>query len=206
MKLRNLLLASVLLTLNTFSAHAANILYNVNRSFEVITVPGIFPLVSGSVIGTITTDGTIGQLGASNVIDFSLDISNSSGSLVHLGSLNAQFTVNFGPERFTADAANLYYDFTTATRNGIDVRFGNNLGAWSLSPFVPTGGPRSLEGYSGETAGLLIPRQGYVVSIALQTGNIAFATVSPVPEPAEWAMMLAGLAVISAVAKRRKSA
>jgi hypothetical protein len=203
MKLRNLLLASVLVTLNTFSAYAATIVYDVNRSFEAITVQGLFPIFSGSVIGSITTDGTIGQLGASNVIAFSLDISNSNGSTVHLDSSNAQFTINFGPERFTADAANLYYDVTPTTLSGIGLGFGNNLGNWGLSPFIATGGPRSGMGFSGETAVLSNPRVGYEVSVALQTGNIAIATVSPVPEPAEWAMMLAGLAVISAVTKRR---
>jgi hypothetical protein len=46
-------------------------------------------------------------------------------------------------------------------------------------------------------------------SIRFTTGNIAFEVdnlaVTPVPEPGEWAMMLAGLGVVSLIARRRKN-
>jgi hypothetical protein len=195
MKLRTLILASVLLITNVISAHAANLLYNVNRNFEVINVQQINPsqIYAGTVIGSIMTDGTIGALTTSNVIDYTLDLSNTSGSVLHLDPSNSVFVVGSGVgNRFTADANNLFFDFSPGAPGEANIAFSNKVSGWGLTPGTPFGRPGSQTTFSGE---LLILGNGTQISLAEQSTNVAFATISPV-----------GLAVISSVAKRRIAA
>lgn len=89
-----------------------DIVYDVNLSIG-----------SGGVAGTITTDGAIGLLGASDIIAWNLTVTGISGTSINLVSSNGLSGVEVGNNTdvynpsagtpdLTADAMNIYFDFS----------------------------------------------------------------------------------------------
>ena len=120
MKLRHNLLAITFLGGIALSgqALAGEITYNVNLTIG-----------SGGVTGTITTDGTIGVLSASDFVSWNLIGTGNGGvtftddtlnSIVEVGNSSQVFNPNAGTPNLTADANNIYFNF-----DGTD---GGNLG------------------------------------------------------------------------------
>jgi len=104
------------------SAYAAPITYDVNRTIG-----------SGSVIGTITTDGTIGTyLTASNFIDWNLTLSIGSNSATIISN-NSTLSIN--DITLTATLSALSWDFNSATGafNIIDNSSAFNFRRWEFS-------------------------------------------------------------------------
>jgi hypothetical protein len=202
-KIWNLLFSGPLLALSSFSTQAAQTIYNVTRSFQEIQVSGL-PLASaGGIAGSITTDGTLGQLAASNITSFSLTLSYGNGQSIVMTPLTTIFSID--PSLATlisADTSNIYFDFSPSPTLAAAPAYATasfterlTLNTWAFAPHAATAGAR--EAFAIDS--------GHFSSSPEQTGLLAFATVSPIPEPSEWIMMLAGLAVISAAAKRRKT-
>ena len=127
------------------TAHAKALTYTVNHSIQ-----------TGTLAGTITTDGTLGTLVDANVTTWNLTI--TSGAFVsNLTSLNSDFDVGQSP--FSATSSGLFFDFSAqgyayfAARNGqqgLACMLGSNHascghlssgpGSFSLQPNYPYGG------------------------------------------------------------------
>ena len=101
MKLRNLFAAMLFLLVAATASHAA-IVYTVNRTIG-----------AGSVVGSVTTDGTLGVLSAANVTDWSLTIDegDAEGSFL-LTAVNSDLLVD--GDGLTASLTHLLFDFSGA--------------------------------------------------------------------------------------------
>ena len=151
---------------------------------------------SGSLKGnyTITTDGTLGTLSAGNYTGYTLSINYNNA--ISSSSGNAVF-VGYGAGG-SATASALSFDFGTS-RNALV--FYNQSDALC---FVAAGlscigepAPASVL-YSPSLSGSgYLPRSGGVEVIAIS---------GAVPEPASWAMLIAGFGLVGVAARRRKIA
>jgi hypothetical protein len=93
----------------------ANIVYQVN-----------LPIGAGGVIGTITTDGKTGVLGAADFLSWNMTVFGNDGATQNLvngpsgcevGNNTATFNPNAGTPDLTADANHIYFNFS-ATDGG----------------------------------------------------------------------------------------
>jgi hypothetical protein len=113
MKLNRSLLAMTIAGVLALAGEAqGNIIYNVN---EVVG--------AGGVVGTVTTDGNIGVIGASDVLAWNLTVTGNGGSSINLLSGNGLsgvevgnntdvFNPNAGTPDLTADATHIYFNFS----------------------------------------------------------------------------------------------
>ena len=151
---------------------------------------------SGSLKGdyTITTDGTLGTLSAGNYTGYTLSLNynnvirNSSGNAVYAG---------YGTGG-SATASALSFDFGTF-QNGIVFFDGNDALCFVAAGLSCVGEPTpaSLLYSAPIGANGYLPRSGGVEVIA---------TSGAVPEPASWAMLIAGFGLVGAAARRKKIA
>jgi len=186
-----LLCAAALLAGTTSAANALT--YNVDG-----TIGG------GSVFGSITTNGKIGTLAASDITGWTLLVTGNGGANVTLDNLNSG--VFLGGSAVTADASNIYFDFTKNNAAPSYLLFqksfgsGNDYTCASNADFNATPcyyGASAVPGsYANASASYSIP----------QGGNLIVASTAAVPEPATWAMMIGGLAIVGATMRRRSLA
>ena len=96
----------------------------------------------------------------------------------------------------TANQFEVYFNGATGQRIACDIGTFNNC----LS--VPAGGGTGTMPFTGSTAGFeAIP--GILHAYKTSAGDLATFTAA-VPEPETYAMLMAGLAVVGAVSRRRK--
>lgn len=163
--------AAALLLLCT-SAVADPITYTVNENFPAFTAQG-----------TITTDGTLGTLSASHILDYDLTVSIPpiSSSFTEGGNFITQVT---GTD-LSATSAGLFFDFSGAPGNFL-------LGSPTDQTYLcfNTGG--SCNGDS--TTGVQASISGIVADSPTQSGlqQIAVAADS-MPEPSSIALLGSGL-------------
>ncbi len=78
---------------------------------------------AGGVVGTITTDGTVGLLGASDILAWNLTVTGNGGVTYHLdnvdglsgvevGNNSSYLDPTLGNADLTADATNIYFNFS----------------------------------------------------------------------------------------------
>jgi hypothetical protein len=157
----------------------SNITYNVN---EVIG--------AGGVVGTVTTDGTVGELGATNILDWNLTVTGNGGvsynldsgnglSGVEVGNNSSYEDPTLGTPDLTADATNIYFNFSATD--------GGYLGFQSL-PFYEgeqywsCGASNNYDSAQGLGAVPILysdPSSIYEP----ESGNQIIASVATVPEP-----------------------
>jgi hypothetical protein len=116
MKLNQTLLAITIAGVFALAGEAqANIIYNVNLAIG-----------AGGVVGTITTDGNVGVIGASDILAWNLTVTGNGGSTfnlvngssgVEVGNNTDVFNPNAGTPDLTADANHIYFNFS-ATDGG----------------------------------------------------------------------------------------
>jgi hypothetical protein len=113
-----------------------------NQTFLAVTIGGILAMAGGAqanniydvnesigaggVVGTITTDGNVGVLGASDILNWNLTLTGNGGATfnlvggssgVEVGNISDPFNPNAGTPDLTADANHIYFNFS-ATDGG----------------------------------------------------------------------------------------
>jgi len=149
----------------------------------------------GTVTGTITTDGTLGTLGAADILSFNLTLYDGIGTATLTSGVNG--AVFISSDNVTATATQLLFDFNG---NG---GFMNFFDLDTCSPpewsFETTGSGTACNGTSGNAWGVSAVGG---LSTAPQQGNVVFATTG-VPEPGTLGLLFGGLASLVGFAKRR---
>jgi hypothetical protein len=164
-------------------AYASNIVYRVDQVIG-----------PGRVTGAITTDGTIGILSAVDIGSFNLALNDGSSA----ADLSPPATVLVNKDAccsagtpggidLTASITKLTFNYSGSDSG--DFIIGNSSGELCYTSTSNCWGPTGVGLYS-------VDGDGQSVYIA-QSGNQIIATA--IPEPATWAMMLAGFFGLGAV-------
>nr|WP_233410894.1 PEP-CTERM sorting domain-containing protein [Rugamonas sp. CCM 8940] len=147
---------------------------------------------AGSIKGSITTNGHLGSIGAADVLDWSLELKDGVGSFT-LNSLNSQV---FGASSWLASNTALSFDFDGSAIALFQHPFiGSGQHFWCLDARY---GGCGIDTYSASSW-----RVDGVNSVSQYQGVQAIATA--VPEPGGYALLLAGLGLLSAAAGRKKT-
>lgn len=151
--------------------------------------------LGGSLVGalTVTTDGTVGVLGAANILEFSLVLSGLGeraadyGNRVFIGA-NENSPLVLQGSSLSATSTRLFFDF----ESGNEV-FGVEQTLYLLSSANSLGFTPSLETFELDSEfGGRISRYGIV-------------TLGAVPEPSSWAMLVAGFGLAGAMLRRQRA-
>lgn len=164
------------------AAHAAKIEYLVN-------IPGS---ANSSITGSITTDGALGQIGASNLVDW-------------------QITLNDGVSSFTLthDNSSIWANSTLiASNTSLSFDFSSRNIALFQNPYPGSGiNYWCLDGVTGGCSGVASSINWRVSDGRISSGalsGVQSIAVTAVPEPATYAIMGAGLALLGVAARRKK--
>jgi MYXO-CTERM domain-containing protein len=168
-------------------AYASPITYDVDQSIG-----------SGSVVGTIETDGVTGVLNVSDILSYDLVLTGAGGVTNELTNTNSAFT-NFGSD-VTATSQAILYDYNAEDAGYLSVQQNGYLYSgyyyWcnaAAGDFACAEGASVVPGSYADPSAQYEPRTG-VQSIA--------TAVSSAPEPSAWALMIAGLGAIGLLLRR----
>ena len=183
---------------------------------DAATYLGTRTIGAGSVNLSITTDGTLGVVTASNILDWTIVLNGVSGSATLNGPLSGNnsflyFTNFLGtttPTALTATATDLSFDYANYPP-------GRSLSAEYL--FFTSGGnylciqQNSCANDLGGSDFVSIQRNTNVTetySSAILTGVQVIASVKggAVPEPASWALMIVGFGLAGSALRTRRRA
>ncbi len=178
---RQVLAGSLAAALMAGAASAADITYAVNRTVG-----------AGSVVGTITTDGTLGVLGAGNILGFDLVLSGPGATYNLVGPSN----VYVSGADLTATAHDLSFDFSGVDGGLFLLQNGPEDGHTYYCDAASSGdclaGESDVPVFYSDASSQNAPRSGEQV-----------IGVAGVPEPGSWALMLLGFTVMGAALRRR---
>ena len=176
----------------------ADIVYTINQSSTTPEVPGELSPLSDTIIGTITTDGTIGVLQSNNILSYNLQLNDNlrPDFDVDLTPANSGIVEDVG-NGLTASATALAFNFSDdgavfAIQGTTDGFFSG----FQYLCFQATFGPCA----AGET---IVPDY-YAVDGVLATGLSGTLPLNGVPEPTTWAMLLLGFGGLGAVMRSRR--
>jgi hypothetical protein len=182
-------------TFTPTSAGANNITYNVNLTFGS----------AGSMVGTITTDGTIGVLNTSNIVSWSLTLADSSTNSTLLTPSNSAFSsgnYNTGGQPnndFTATSTTLTMTYSNGGFWGVSGASGqfcmtdwsNCFGPVAYGTWSINGDNAYSESAAGAGSSQIIGTGGTTSTSAtstyVATGPVAAGTAIPGTSP--WVMM-----------------
>ena len=154
-----------------------------------------YTIGSGNVTGSITTDGVLGSLSASDISAFDLLLNDGVGTF---DITNSNAAVGISGNTLTATSTGLSFNFSGS---GYALFQAPNLGS-SMTFFCLEAGSACTGTNSGSTVDVHSVFPGQHIS---QEGTVQFASVkSAVPEPATWAMMLMGFGAIGFAMRRRQ--
>ncbi len=191
-------IAALGLAVGVSTAARANIVYAINQTSTIPEVAGELSPLSDTILGTITTDGTIGVLQTSNILGWNLQLNDN---------IRPEYSVTLTPDNsgiwfntgngLSASATGLSFDFSSP--GAVFIIQGTTYGFSSGYQYFclqATSGPC----IQGET---IVPFY-YAVDGVLATGLSGAVPLNGVPEPTTWAMLLLGLCGIGAVVRRRR--
>jgi len=157
---------------------------------------------SGSATGTITTDGAIGLLGTSDIVDWNLILNDGSNSTFNLqgpASGNNSQDLITGSD-LSASATQLVFDFSSGD-GGFFLLENSMIG--DTGPFIC---------YTGDlcsmfpTAGISLATQdgeSDTIGVALSDPTVIGSVDSTTPEPSSLLLFGTGLAILSGTLRRK---
>lgn len=183
-------------------AAAAFIGLSSNAAQAAITYEFDLPVDQGSVKGTITTDGTIGQLFANNITSWSLDIvgNGATNLLTQLDSV-----ISIGGSKLTATAQHIFFDFTHNDGAPSYFLVQRNLNSGTDYACASNATYPNTPCFEG-TSAVPVKFSDASSTFGHPTANTIIASVASVPEVTTWAMMIAGLTVVGMAMRRQRVA
>lgn len=156
---------------------------------------------NASVTGFIQTDGVLGQIASADILDWSL-LLNDGSSTDPLNPLG-KFTLNPGNSAHQSQQPNYYF---FATPSQLQFNFsGTGSGVAFQTPVVGSNNFfvafDSASGGSGWGSSSVSWWVGGIPIVSPQAGTTPIAVA--VPEPATYAMLIAGLGLLAFAARRR---
>lgn len=180
---KSVVAASLALLIMAGTADAA--VYTVNQTIGL-----------GSVTGSLTTNGTIGALSASDFTAWDLLLTGAGGVTYSISQANSSVVAIGGSVTATND--NIFFNYSSGANDYLLFQDGLFTGMryWCNASTSSD----CLQGAS------VVPQSFNSPSAQFEArrGTIAIATVSAVPEPATWALMLAGFAMVGAAVRYRR--
>jgi hypothetical protein len=201
---RFLIVAFVMAQLGCLASRASDITYNFNTTITS-AVPTGNSAQSDSIVGTLTTDGTIGVLGTSNILSWNLALNDliTPADDFTLTDSNSTVLEDTG-SALSATATTLSFDFGGTGEFLIQITTGPFSGTHYFC--FSTGGAC----IAGESiVPLQISTDGVVATGASEPiGNQPLGppitpTTGVTPEPATFGLMLTGLLGLSGTIKRK---
>ena len=154
----------------------------------------------GTINLSITTDGTIGVLRDANILDWTFVLTKGGLTDTAYGPLSgANSTFTISGDAFSATATDLTFDFSTAFTRVVLQR--PHVASGSLWCLMGTF-PNCYSGRAGE--GLRVGRLNTNMSDQSYTGVQTIASLSAVPEPATWAMMIIGFGAVGSLVRAHR--
>jgi hypothetical protein len=160
------------------------------RATEIFAVD--LTVGSGSVIGTITTDGILGTLAKSDIVGLDLTITAPFGSAM---STNLSDFFAFSGNDLSETASALTFNFGGASTSGFTILTDDGSQAWSTGGGVYLPGICSSACDPNGTPGLEDDSRQFPVYYTEQTGAVAIGTVgtTQTPEPGTLFLFFSGL-------------
>ncbi len=181
---------------------AANITYVSTRTLSDDVSTGCCAPVTVQL--SLTTDGTLGAIGATNLLNWSITLTNAGGSAL-LDPTNSTFEQYYGG-KLMATASDISFNFSS----GSSVTDPNYSGTvlWRTDPTKPNYSYYCVQCQSDLTA----REFGYINSQSSaaaqnQSGLTVLASVpavAGVPEPATWGLMILGFGAIGGAMRARR--
>jgi hypothetical protein len=179
-------------------ALAATFAFATAPASAAITYDFNLPLDAGSATGTITTNGAFGLLGALDIQSYTINVAGLLGATDTLTNLNS--AVYLQGSRLSADATNIYFDFTAGGPGSgfFLIQKVQNSGANYICAADTT-----ADCYAGTTA---VPQHitNPTAVFGHPTGLTILASVASVPEPTTWAMLIVGFATVGMTMRRQR--
>lgn len=149
---------------------------------------------------SITTDGTLGVLTASNIIDYEISGFSINGNFIFTpGNSDVQVEGT----AFSATTTDLLFDFEQSSSLSfflIQSHFPIIRGPYYCLNNTDCTSPNDIEVFSPGPGDLPFFRD-----LETRAGVLVVASAAAVPEPATWAMMIAGFGAVGAAMRRRRS-
>lgn len=190
--MRRLLSAALVLALWPAVATAGPIVYNVNR------IVG-----AGSVVGSITTDGTLGVLASSNILSWSLTLTSanlSGGSPQAISSASPSGAAGVFGTLLSASASSMFFDFGGGSTGYLLLQAGApNFNYWCVQT-------NQCHDFSGPSEAIGFTAAGGNAERVVYTSVeiIATSATTAVPEPASLLLVATGFALATVRIRSRR--
>jgi hypothetical protein len=188
---RRALLLGAALTSSLLAAGAASAMSDI--TYSVDQTIGV-----GSVVGSVTTDGTLGTLGTGNFVSWSLVLTGSSGPSYTITNLDSGAAVLVQGSDVSAGATAITFDFSAGDNGFILFQDGLFSGNHYWCNAASSG-----TCFQGKTVTPGNVFDGTSIHIGESGVQIIAGSASGVPEPSTWALMLVGFAALGYGAYRQ---